>query len=112
MLTKEEREKCSWLYHLFTGETIETYQWSDAAVASLYEMVRQIKHCSFGIAFIPTVPPKTFDPARYLVDYVVDVIKKQADLVLSKTTVITPCQNVGVLLWKKQIKIDVMGIGG
>ncbi|MEE9412029.1 MAG: hypothetical protein V3V22_03145, partial [Methylococcales bacterium] len=75
-MTGEEREKCAWLFHVFTGETLESHKWNDDAAEALYQMIRQIKHCSTGLAFIPTVPPKNNNPASYLGSYVFDVVKK------------------------------------
>ncbi len=110
-MTSEEREACAWLYHVFTEQTIEPYKWNDEGVEALYKMIREIKHCSVGLAFLPTIAPKSSNPAAYLKSYVFDVIKKQIKLHNSKTTVITPCKNVGVGLWAGEIQRIVMGIG-
>lgn len=110
-MTGEERQKCSWLFHVFTGETIEPHQWNDQAVAALYEMTRQIKHCSVGLAFIPTVAPKTSNPASYLVTYVVDVLKKELKLLGRETTVIEACRKVAIYRgWAREVKRQGIGV--
>lgn len=110
-MTIEEREKCAWLFHIFTEETIEPHKWNDKSAEALFEMIREIKHCSTGLAFIPTVSPKNNNPASFLASYVFDVVKKLVKLKGSETTAIKICRDTAIIRgWPQKIKLASMGL--
>ncbi len=51
-----ERQACSDLYYVVTGERQAQHKWNDRAAELLYEMLHNLRRCSKGFAWMTKFP--------------------------------------------------------
>ncbi|MEE9337092.1 MAG: hypothetical protein V3U87_03360 [Methylococcaceae bacterium] len=61
----EQRQACSDLYYVVTGERQAQHKWNDKAAELLYEMLHHLKRCSKGFAWMTKFPAFPFTTKKW-----------------------------------------------
>lgn len=102
------------MFELFTDTPTHTGSWNEKASQSLYKMIAEIRNCSQGMGFVPSIPLSMPNApgaaARYLLKYVYDAVSHQIEMNKKGLKVVIPCLNSGIIKWRDQIIMDLMGL--
>ena len=81
---------------------------------SLYKMIAEIRSCSKGMGYVPTIPATMPNApgaaARYLLQNVYSAVSHHIEMNKKGHRVVEPCLNTGIIKWRDKVRMDLMGL--